>query len=374
MLLAGAVTSAVAAPVVHREHGYRLDLPIGWEPFDLTDPDHIAFLGPDGGAVLQVITLDGVAAESGDGLATLLIDDLGAEAEREPFVYQGRSAALSDVQFTTGEFDVRGYMVTIDGRMRDVVLLAFAPEENYPAMHDQMVSALDSFALGDESRRDPGPISQYYLPLGQASGSSFNSPFGRLAVPADAATLDAAQLTVDREATILTGYLEGDPQTFFEAWKRYYRQLYRDSYTRMAPVAEQLRAAFEADGIPRVDIPHELLPWLQSFEYVRTGGVSDYAPPLACLATQSGDCDSLAMVYVILLHHLGFDAILMVSTEYGHAMAGVDAMGPGAHFPFEGTDYLVAEFTAPVALGQIAADMADPAGWIGVKFDLQPVE
>lgn len=389
ILLALVVAPGIAAqPIVHRAHGYRLDLPVGWEPFDLSDPDHIAFLGPDGAAVLQVITLDGRTAGSGEELAQVLIEDIDSEAEQEPFRYQGRSASLADVRFQTAGFDVRGYMVAIDGSSRDTVLLVFAPIENYAELHEQMVSALDSFALGEESRRAPGPISQYYHPLPAPAGVSagagrpgaggsstpITSPFGRLTVPADQETLEAAQLTVDREATVLTGYLQGDPEVFYDAWKRYYRQIYRDSYLRLAPVVVQLSEAFDADGIPRVDIPHELLAWLQGFGYVRTGGLSDFAPPLTCLVSEAGDCDSLAMVYVILLHHLEFDAILMVSNVYGHAMAGVDAMGPGARFPFDGKQYLVAELTENVALGQIAADMADPAGWIGVKFDLQPVE
>ena len=77
------------------------------------------------------------------------------------------------------------------------------------------------------------------------------------------------------------------------------------------------------------------------------------------------------MTYVILLHHLGVDAIIMASDRYAHAMAAVDTFGPGARFEFEGRQWLVAEMTAEVALGQIAADVADPAGWIGVRLRLK---
>ena len=58
----------------------------------------------------------------------------------------------------------------------------------------------------------------------------------------------------------------------------------------------------------------------------------------------------------------------MVSDVYSHAMAAVDLAGSGARFPFGGREWLVAELTAPVTLGQIDSTMADPAGWIGVSL------
>jgi hypothetical protein len=74
------------------------------------------------------------------------------------------------------------------------------------------------------------------------------------------------------------------------------------------------------------------------------------------------------MAYVILLRRLGFDAILMVSTKYSHAMVGVDIPGPGARYTYEEKAYLVAELTAKVDIGLIDQNMADPAFWVPVAF------
>ncbi|MCF6336113.1 MAG: hypothetical protein L3J12_10260, partial [Spirochaetales bacterium] len=62
------------------------------------------------------------------------------------------------------------------------------------------------------------------------------------------------------------------------------------------------------------------------------------------------------------------DSILMVSSEYSHSLAGVAVEGPGAHFRYEGTDYLVAETTDNVSIGLIDRNMSDPSKWMGIKF------
>jgi hypothetical protein len=86
------------------------------------------------------------------------------------------------------------------------------------------------------------------------------------------------------------------------------------------------------------------------------------------LVSSSGDCDSLGLLYVLLLHSFEIDAILLVSEAYSHALGAADIPGEGARFTVEGTGYVVAEMTEKVALGLIAADMADPSGWIPVFF------
>jgi hypothetical protein len=74
------------------------------------------------------------------------------------------------------------------------------------------------------------------------------------------------------------------------------------------------------------------------------------------------------MAYIILLRQLGFDAILLVSEKYNHAMAAVDIPGEGARFDFEGKGYLVAELTGKAAIGLIDKEMADPAFWLPVTL------
>ncbi|MDY0111242.1 MAG: hypothetical protein RBT60_15045, partial [Candidatus Krumholzibacteria bacterium] len=67
------------------------------------------------------------------------------------------------------------------------------------------------------------------------------------------------------------------------------------------------------------------------------------------------------------------DAILLVSAEYSHAMAGVDVPGDGARYIHDGKGYLTAELTDRVGMGLVGANVADPAKWIPVPFG-RPVD
>lgn len=368
--LIAATGSALAA--VNPVFGYSVDLPVGWVEADTSDAQHVGFLSPNADAMIQIIALDPATGASGLEIADYMYEEIGATGEREPFEYLARSAALSDVEFRTGALTVRGYLVTIDGRAADYAILAFAATESYEAAHDHLLSAIDSFSIGEESRYYPGPISQFFYPFPAPDGRMQSVPFLGAPMPfaVDPGAEDASAVLVDREARILEPYGALDRETFSDAWRRFFRMIYRDNYMRLEPVAREIDRRLQADGVPRVDYPHEILAWLQGFDYNRTGGLSDFLPPISCLVTESGDCDSLAMTYVILLHHLEIDAILMASERYAHALAAVDAQGGGARFEFEDRQWLVADLTADVALGQINASMADPQGWIGVRLRL----
>jgi hypothetical protein len=376
-ILLGAVALSVGAlSAVNPVYGYSVDLPVGWVEAGNEDPQHIGFLSPNADAMIQIIALPPGTGATGTEIAAFMLEQVEGTGEPEAFEYQGRTSALSDLAFTTGGLEVAGYMITVNDRSADYVLMAFAALESYELAHDHLLSALDSFALGDEGRLFPGPVSQYFYPFPAPNASDQGLTFLDAPIPfaVDPGEEDASQVLVDREARILAPYGELDRETFSDAWRRYFRQIYRDNYMRLAALAEQIDARLQEERVPRVDYPHEILAWLQGFDYVRTGGLSDFQPPVTCLSSSSGDCDSLGMTYAILLHHLGFDAILMASDRYAHALAAVDVQGPGARFEFEETQWLVAELTDDVPLGQIAATMADPAGWIGVRLRLRPRE
>ncbi len=111
-----------------------------------------------------------------------------------------------------------------------------------------------------------------------------------------------------------------------------------------------------------------LLSWIQDYKYYRTGTLSDFLSPVTCFVQEKGDCDSRALLYIILLKHYGIDAILMVSSVYSHSLAGVAVDGKGARFTLNKVPYLIAETTAQVSIGLIDQKMADPAKWLGIDF------
>ena len=383
-----ALTGSASAQAIFQnpEYGYSIDLPIGWQVVEADDPAFVGFTDPNRAAVLQVFVFPPERFAGATRIDAFFRQRLRVEGDREAYVFAGSDAVFADYRYETGAAAMRGYMLFLDHDRYDAAVLSLAEESAWPAYYDALLSQLDSFAATPAERQLPGPVA-YYL-TANAPGSVDHDrgvvlPSGRrvtmpMASASDAA-IDAARVLIEREARLLSAYqpppgqplhvAPGSVPPWSAAWQRYFRMIYRDNVARMEPVAALVFDDLVQAGHDREDYPAVLLRWLQGAEFVRTGGMSDLMSPAESLVEYSGDCDSLGLVYAILLKHLGIDAILMLSAVHGHAMVGVDVPGAGARFRFGGRDWLVAELTDEVALGRIAAEMADPADWIGVDLD-----
>ena len=374
------------------EYEYVIDLPVSWQVVDANNPAFVSFTDPNRATVLQIFAFPPERFDGATQIDAFFQQQLRVEGDREQYTFAGSDAVFADYRYETAGTVMRGYMLFLDHDRYDAAVLSLAQHDLWAAYHDVLLSQLDGFSATLAERELPGPVAYYVLATDDGAGSDPGSaerarelvlPSGRratlpAAIASDAA-IEAAQVLIEREARLLTAYqplpgqsprvAPGAVPPWVAAWRRYFRMIYRDNFARLEPVAQLVFDDLARSGHNRSDYPAVLLQWLQGAEFVRTGDLSDLMSPGACLVSYSGDCDSLGLTYAILLEHLGFDAILMLSAEYEHAMVGVDVPGDGARFPFSGRNWLVAELTADVALGQIAAEMADPAGWIGVDLD-----
>lgn len=347
-------------------HGYYLDIPEGWQVLEAEDPQLISFSDPKRAAVFQIKTFPGGSFSSAEDIYRTVSDGLGASGDAAGYTYNGMDAVFADLTFNPGGFTARGYFIFIEGEKNDIALLSFTPKDRYNEYHDFLLSCLDSFRESKSTVTLPGPVSQFYYPFpGEQPERRKFSIFGsNHDVLIDSGEIDASQVLIEREARVLVNF-NNDRDS---AWRRFYRQIYRDNYSRIEPLYKVLNTVVEERGITRRELPAKLLKWIQNFSYSRTETFADILSPLEAALSLTGDCDSRGLVYITLLHYFGIDAILMVSMEYGHSVAAVDSEGKGARFQFEGTGYLIAETTENVDLGLIASDMADPAGWVPVKL------
>ncbi|MCF7929294.1 MAG: hypothetical protein K9L68_10990 [Spirochaetales bacterium] len=345
---------------------YIVDPPEEWSVLQVREPEFLSFTDASRQSVFQISRFERRTAGGVQTLFQHIVSRFQAEAQGEGFRYLGKPAWFGDLRFQAGDYPVRGYLICIEAGEYSYALLAYAHQQSYSKLHDQLLSALDSFAPDTNSILQPGPVSQFYSPFPAKDPDSYVVPLAGKdqRVFADAAEFDAAEVLIEREARILI-----NAQAKFEkAWGRYYRQIYRDNYHRL----ERLYALWEGIRTERSLTDRELakliLTDLQNYTYERTETPSDLLSPVEAAYTSRGDCDARALIMIILLHHFKIDAILMVSTEYGHSVAAVDVPGAGARFSFGGTPYLIAETTEQVDLGLIAADMANPEKWIGMDL------
>ncbi len=349
--------------------GYTIDLPPGWAVLDATDPNLVSFTDSSRKAVFQIAVFPKDTFTSAKEILQFAKEKFKAQGDAAPFLFNGRDAILSDYTFLAGKHKARGYFVGLQGESLNYLLMAFVSEPAYGEYHDFLLSLLDSFSPEEQSRKAPGPISQFYREFPDPQPIKKEIRLSNTSVPLEIGSgeIEANSVVIEREARILSKYTR-NPSVFPEAWKRYYQVIYRDTYLRLKPLAETLLTHFKKTGITREQLPSTLLSWIQGFSYTRKSTLSDLASPLEIAVDATGDCDARALLFIAILGHWGFDAILLVSHTYQHAMAAVDIPGQGAKFFYESKGYLVAELTDKVALGLINKKMADPSLWIAVPF------
>ena len=378
VLLPGAAGSAAAEVILMEREGFIVDLPVGWEVMDVTESRY-TFNDFTGDAFLQIKIWPGGKWDSAERMFDEIGAELGASGEGDGFDYYGRASVFSYISFSSQSYDYEGYALFADGADFDLAVLSFASSGSAGLLADYLLSALDSFSVSKAQMLKPGPVSRYYLgSYGGPERRSAETVFEGEAVgwQIDMHELEASQLVIEREAAVLADY-KPDTEAGAEAWKRYYRMVYRDTYSRLDYPAVLLseRLGQEESGTGRLLTEDEkelrtaerLLAWVQGFGYRRTGG-SDLISPYSAAAFEEGDCDSRSLLYIILLNHYGIDSALMVSSVYSHAMAAVGVDAGGAKITIKDREFTVAETTDDVALGLIASDMADPAGWIVIPL------
>ncbi|MDR1908559.1 MAG: hypothetical protein LBQ35_01410 [Spirochaetaceae bacterium] len=370
--------------------GFSLDLPEGFEYQGGDGKDRFSFYSPEG-IILDLAAYPAAAYTSVGGMAADIQRRLNSSSDMTLFDYHGSQAALLELSLTLPSAPqspggpVSGWGLCLElapvageaGPSRPkLVALAFGPREN-PSLNQLYLSALDSIAPTPEDTLRPGPITAFAWPRGELRETPLAYSASRaLMGQGDAA---AAAALVQREYAILAYYAE--TPLWREAWARFYRFIFRDACGRLEDAARALREEW-IGGLPSAsgsletpagplrssEIPGKALAWVQNFNYERNFEGPDFVDLVSAALEGRGDCDSRALLWALILEQADIHAAIMVSREYSHAMGLADLDGAGARFDFAGKHWLVAETTAPVALGQINAETADPALWLGIEL------
>ena len=362
-----------ATPLFSPTWGFSLDLPGDYTLVEGDGRDRFSFTTPDGAFLDIVIYLSQTHYAAISEMTLDVQRRLQSTGDISAFEYSGKEAAILELIFPNpmdnGRSTMAGWGVALEldidqaGRKPFLIALAYGPaqREDLFILH---LSVLDSFASVYEDRRSPGPITVFSYPqetrrrvpiygIGEETWFYLEDE-------------EANQSVIDREFYILQRYADAD---FWDlAWMRYYRTIYRDSYSRLNDAAFVLQRKMNT---PLNDLvfANRVLEWVQSFKFERDLSGSDFINMVSAVRDGRGDCDNLAMLWAIMLNQANIQAAMMVSREYSHAMGLIDIPGQGARFNFVEIDWLVAETTAKVKLGLIAQDVSNVNHWIGIIFD-----
>jgi hypothetical protein len=378
-MLLWAALPLYAAPVHSTAWGFSLDLPEGYEYADGNRMDRYSFMGPNE-ARFDIRVYNGQYA----GIQPMAEDvnyRLGNQGPLSVFVYNGKQAALMELDFS----GFKGWGLCVElgtaqvgGHPPMMLALSYAPAASGD-MDLFHMSALDSIIPSGEDRYYPGPVMEFGFPRGEQKKIDLAMPgLSALIRENDA---EAAQVLVDREFALLRKYFFAE--NWQKAWIRFYRAIYRDSWNRLTDALFQLERNWNApangqggEAAGKMDnsqadraLAEKALAWVQGFTYERDLMGSDFVNLVSAVTEGRGDCDSRAMLWAMILAQADIPAAIMVSREYSHAMGLADIPGAGARFEAGGVQWLVAETTAPVALGLIEKDQSAVESWLGVLFE-----
>jgi hypothetical protein len=371
----------IAEPLYSPSWGFRADLPPDMELQAGDGRDKFSFRSA-GGVIFELAAYDASRYGSIGQMAADIQKRLGNSGDVCVFDYYGLGAALMELSFSGN----KGWALFIElggaagggpesrdnGPKPKLLALAFGPAGR-AELQPLYLSVLDSVAPTALHTLAPGPVTEFAYPReNRKQVRPANSRSQAWIFDTDA---EAAQSLVDREFGILRRYESGP--FWKEAWIRFYRAIYRDSFDRLRDIAVTLGQEWSGGkdipangggGAGNAGIPGQALKWVQSFSYERNLMGSDFVNLVSAALEGRGDCDSRSLLWAVILSQADIPAAIMVSRDYSHAMglAGID--GPGARFEFENREWLVAETTAQVDLGLINSKTNNSEKWIGVSF------
>lgn len=353
--------------LVSEEWGYALDLPEGFILEQKEGSTRYRFSHELFPVTLQIALYGRSDFSAAKATLQHVTNQYSSTGQLVEFPWRLREAAIARLVFAGGA----GWAVCVElaGERGYLVLAIHTDEKQAVAMEAVMISTLDSIATDTGSWHEPGPMTAFaWAPEKPVAGSV--SCGGRtMLVPFDTVDAPANQAVVDREFSLLSAYLE--TPYVYPAWERYYRMIYRDGWKRLEKAAFLMESCLGESPEKKLA---ELLAWTQTFSYERNHEGADFINLPEAFLSRTGDCDSRALLLIVLLKQMGIDAILLISPEFSHALAAVDCPGEGARFSHEGKEYLIAETTANVSPGMIDRDMADPDKWFAIRFPVPAIQ
>lgn len=369
--LAGLTAHSVSLGL--KDPAVGIDLPEGYRVTDLSKDGKSFQLQCDFLPVQLIIKIyDKKAYKSAKEAVDDNLTRLKAKSDCESFKWRYQEAALSSFTCTLGSQKVAGYAASavLPQDAGTIVLLSWTEEASYEKAANFILSTLDSLCIDYGSYFSPGLVTAYAFPATDKE-KPVSLEIGGQTIKSSIKDNDAqaADYLIEREYEVLTLY--ASQNNWQQAWKRYYRMIFKDSYARLKRPAFDIYNALMPSCSDDTDLAQKLLSWTQSFSYEREKNNSDFASLPSILLGGGSDCDSRSMLIAVLLRAMNMDSCMFISATFSHALAGFVSSHPGHSFTADGKKYLMGETTAKgLTWGKISSEMDDQSKWLAVDFPM----
>ena len=150
-------------------------------------------------------------------------------------------------------------------------------------------------------------------------------------------------------------------------WQCVFDAVVRDNAADIAPLAELFRHKQQEKNLDARQLTDLVVSFVQNIRYrLPTEDTAAFGllPPVIVVADGSGDCDSKALLAVVILQKLDIDAVVLLASGLGHAALGVALPVSGKKFPYQGKKYAFQEVTTPGwALGSLPPEYDVDKAW-----------
>lgn len=357
--------------------GYALDMPEGFVLADRQESTRYLFQHSILPVDLQIALYPKKEFTDAGKASAHIFEQLKMQHKDISFSWRNRDAVLSMVEFVYAPSEeykskaLAGWLLTLD--LPDdrgwLVMLTYTDKEKAKDCEPLMISSLDTVFTDTSSYFEPGPVTCALYPKRGTQDVAYDFNGKKIKFKIDAGDAEANKSVVDREFALLTAYL--NTPGVVEAWKRYYKVIFRDAWSRIYSASSAVQSLFSnRKNRPSAELlAKELLQFVQNFQYERDHQGSDFMNLPQALLEKKADCDSRAMLMILMLKQMNVDAVLFISPNKSHSVAGVDCSPEsGVCFLHNQKNYVLAETTAHVKLGSVAKEMADQRDWFAVDF------
>ena len=298
--------------------GYSVDLPEEFVLVDKNGADSYMFENAfiSSSVIIKAYKKDRFSS-SLEAMETVM-NQLGAEFECAESEWRNTDCIVSQFAFNLGGISNTGWAVSslLQDSKGYVVMLCYSPTEVFYDLEQFIISCVDSLCIDYGSYYSPGPITSFAFPKGETENHSIEIDGEKINFTLDSSDIEAEKFVIEREYAVLCLYQ--DSEMWIEAWQRYYRQVYKNAYSRLSKAAfniyNKLIKNCNSENAD-VEMAQKLLSWTQSFNYQRDFTSADFTPITAAITGTGSDCDSRAMLLACLLHHMNYDTCLFVSAE-----------------------------------------------------------
>ena len=366
-------------PVVDPDFSYSLDLPEGFQVAEYT-PDGMSYRFYNQNVpvslLLKIYMKD--AAKDAESAFTRTVERLNGRADIDHITWRNLPCVISSftMQLPSSDIEFEGWgtSVPLPGKDAFLVLLCYTDTKSFSSLAQFIISTLNSLCIDKGSLNSPGIFTSYAFPQKEKVKESVKIGGNTIYTEFSKDDREALNFVTELEFSVLSLYAENEK--WIEAWRRYYRAIWRESSGLLKKAANDIYSSLydickkENPENPMIRMNELLLEWVQYMPYKRdnqTAKNTDFTDLVGTFLSDGSDCDSRSLLLSVLLQNMGQDTCLFVSREYSHAVYGINLQIPGAKIRVEDADYLLCETTAKgIAPGLIDQSQSVTENWIPI--------